>query len=101
MYENQSVSARVVYTWRDEQVLFGASANPIDGRYIGAYGILDASINYELANNLTLSLSASNLTNAGLDRFVGEPGAYATGIERQHYVNGRSFSAGLRYKFGK
>jgi TonB-dependent receptor len=101
LYENQAVSARVVYTWRSEQVLFGASANPIDGRYIGAYGILDASFNYELANNLTLSLTGSNLTNRGLDRFVGEPGAYATGIERQHYVNGRSFSVGLRYKFGK
>jgi TonB-dependent receptor len=101
LYENQAMSARLVYTWRSEQVLFGASANPIDGRYIGAYGILDASFNYELANNLTLALSASNLTNRGLDRFVGEPGAYATGIERQHYVNGRSLSVGLRYKFGK
>jgi TonB-dependent receptor len=101
LYENQGISARVVYTWRSEQVLFGASPNPIDGRYIGAYGILDASFNYEQANNLTLSLSASNLTNRGLDRFVGEPGAYSTGIERQHYVNGRSFSVGLRYKFGK
>jgi TonB-dependent receptor len=101
LYENQAMSARLVYTWRSEQVLFGTSANPIDGRYIGAYGILDASFNYELANNLTLSLSASNLTNRGLDRFVGEPGAYATGIERQHYVNGRGYSVGLRYKFGK
>jgi TonB-dependent receptor len=101
LYENRGMSARLVYTWRSEEVLFGASPNPIDGRYIGAYGILDASFNYELANNLTLSLSASNLTNRGLDRFVGEPGAYSTGIERQHYVNGRSFSVGLRYKFGK
>jgi TonB-dependent receptor len=101
LYENQAISARVVYTWRDEQVLFGASPNPIDGRYIGAYGILDASFNYELANNLTLSLTGSNLTNKALNRFVGEPGAYATGIERQHYVNGRSYSIGLRYKFGK
>lgn len=101
LYEDKAMSARLVYTWRDEQVLFGASANPIDGRYIGAYGILDASFNYEMADNLTLSLSASNLTNKGLDRFVGEPGAYATGLERQHYANGRSFSVGLRYKFGK
>jgi TonB-dependent receptor len=101
LYENRAMSARLVYTWRSEQVLFGASPNPIDGRYIGAYGILDASFNYELADNLTLSLSASNLTNQGLNRYVGEPGAYATGIERQHYVNGRGFSVGLRYKLGK
>lgn len=100
MYEHRGVSARVVYTWRSEQVLFGTSANPIDGRYIGAYGILDASFNYDLAKNLTLSLNVSNLTDRGLHRFVGEPGAYATGLERQHYVNGRGFSVGLRYKFG-
>lgn len=101
MYEAKGMSARVVYTWRSEQVLFGASANPIDGRYIESYGILDASFNYDLMENLTLSLTGSNLTNKGLNRYVGEPGAYATGIERQHYVNGRTFSIGLRYKFGK
>jgi TonB-dependent receptor len=101
LYEKGGTSARLVYTWRSEQVLFGVSPNPIDGRYIGSYGILDASFNYEVAKDLTLSLSASNLTNKGLNRYVGEPGAYATGIERQHYVNGRSFSVGLRYKYGK
>lgn len=101
MYEAKGMSARVVYTWRSEQVLFGASANPVDGRYIESYGILDASFNYDLMENLTLSLTGSNLTNKGLNRYVGEPGGYATGIERQHYVNGRTFSVGLRYKFGK
>jgi TonB-dependent receptor len=100
LYESKGMSARMVYTWRSEQVLFGASANPIDGRYIGSYGILDASFNYELLSNLTLSMSASNLTNKALNRFVGEPGTYGTGIERQHYANGRTFSVGLRYKFG-
>lgn len=99
MYEDKKMSARVVYTWRSDQVLFGVSANPIDGRYVGAYGILDASFNYELAPGLTLSVNGSNLTNQGLNRYVGEPGTYATGIERQHYANGRFYSVGLRYKF--
>jgi outer membrane receptor protein involved in Fe transport len=75
------------------------SANPIDGRYIESYGIVDGSFNYDLMENLTLSLTGSNLTNQGLNRYVGEPGAYATNIERQHYVNGRSYSVGLRFKF--
>ncbi|MRW89749.1 TonB-dependent receptor [Duganella sp. FT80W] len=101
MYEAKRMSARLVYTWRSEQVLFGVSANPIDGRYIESYGILDGSFNYDLMENLTLSLTASNLTNKALNRYVGEPGAYATDIERQHYVNGRTYSVGLRYKFGK
>jgi iron complex outermembrane recepter protein len=100
MYEDKKMSARVVYTWRSESILFGVSANPIDARAIDAYGILDASFNYELTNNLTLSMNASNITDKTLNRYVGEPGKYMTSIERQHYANGRTFSIGLRYKFG-
>jgi TonB-dependent receptor len=99
MYEDSTMSARLTYTWRSDQVLFGVSANPIDGRYIGAYGILDAAFNYKLTPSLSLSVNALNLTNRGLNRYVGEPGAYATGLERQHYDNGRAFTVGLRYKF--
>jgi outer membrane receptor protein involved in Fe transport len=49
---------------------------------------------------LTLAFAANNITDKTLNRFVGEPGTYETGIERQHYANGRTFSLGLRYKFG-
>jgi len=100
MYEDKKLSARVVYTWRSPSILFGVSTNPIDGRYIGSYGILDASINYEIMPDLTLAFNGSNLTDKALNRFVGEPGTYQTGLERQHYANGRTFSVGLRYKFG-
>jgi hypothetical protein len=31
---------------------------------------------------------------------VGEPGAYETSLERQHYENGRFYGISLRYKFG-
>jgi TonB-dependent receptor len=101
MYEDDKLSARLVYTWRSPSILFNVATNPIDGRYIGSYGILDGSINYELTENLTLSLNASNITDKAPNRYVGEPGGYETGLQRQHYVNGRVFSLGLRYKFGK
>jgi outer membrane receptor protein involved in Fe transport len=99
MYEDKVVSARVVYTWRSKAVLFGYSNNPIDGRYISAFGLLDASVNFKLPYNFSLSITASNLTNAAANRYVGEPG-FETGIERQHFVNGRNFGATLRYSFG-
>lgn len=99
LYEDKVVSARLVYTWRSRAVLFGYTNNPIDGRYITAFGLLDASINFKLPNNFSLSLTASNLTNAAANRYVGEPG-FETGIERQHFVNGRNFGATLRYSFG-
>jgi iron complex outermembrane receptor protein len=99
LYEDNKVSARLVYTWRSPSVLFGFSPNPIDGRYIDAYGILDGSFNYQLSDNMALSLNASNITNKTLNRNVGGLGN-ESGIERQHYENGRFFGFSLRYKFG-
>jgi TonB-dependent receptor len=99
LYENKLLSARVVYTYRSDFVLFGISNNPVDGRYVKGYGILDASVNFNLPHNFGLSLTASNILNQGSNRYVGEPGAYATGFERQHYMNGRIYGVSLRYKF--
>jgi TonB-dependent receptor len=98
-FENELLTARLVYTHRSEAILFGVSANPMDGRYIGSFGMLDASVSFNLNKNVSFSVNASNLTNAAANRYVGEPD-HATGIERQHFVNGRNFGATLRIKFG-
>ncbi|MDG2527862.1 TonB-dependent receptor [Caulobacter endophyticus] len=101
LYENKKVSARLVYTYRSDYVLFGISPNPIDGRYLKGYGLLDASVNLNLRDDLTLSLTASNLTNKAPIRYVGEPdGGYDTDILRQYFMNGRVYGISLRYKFG-
>lgn len=99
LYENGGISARLVYTYRSDFVLFSNSTNPIDGRYVKGYGLLDASVNFKLPANFSLSLNAMNLTNAAPNRYVGEPGT-STDVERQHYDNGRNFSVTLRYGFG-
>jgi outer membrane receptor protein involved in Fe transport len=52
-------------------------------------------------DNLSVSANVSNLTNKAPDRYVGEPGSYATGFERHHYMNGRIFGLGVRYKFDR
>ena len=101
LYENKKVSARLVYTYRSDYVLFGISPNPIEGRYLTGYGLLDASVNLNLRDDLTLSLTASNLTNKAPIRYVGEPdGGYDTDILRQYFMNGRVYGISLRYKFG-
>ncbi|MET3666142.1 TonB-dependent receptor [Caulobacter sp. 1776] len=100
LYENKRVSARVVYTYRSDFVLFGVAANPIDGRYVKGYGLLDASVNVNLRDDLSLSITASNLTNKAPNRYVGEPGGYETGVLRQYFMNGRIYGLSLRYKFG-
>ena len=100
MYEDDFMSARVVYTYRSDFILFGIDPWPIWGRYVKGYGILDAAVNFSLPHDLTLSFTASNITNEGPDRYSGEPGAFATDFQAQHFVNGRVFGVGLRYTFG-
>jgi TonB-dependent receptor len=100
MYEDKFMSARLVYTYRSDFVLFNIDPWPIWGRYVKGYGILDAAVNFNLPYKFTLSFTASNITNNGPHRYVGEPGQYATDFQNQHYVNGRVFGAGLRWKFG-
>ncbi|MBJ7414342.1 MAG: TonB-dependent receptor [Niveispirillum sp.] len=99
MYEDDFASVRIVYTYRSKAQFTAIGLNPVDSRYIQGFGLLDASVNFNLPQNLQLSLTASNLTNAAPNRFYGEPGYY-TGVERQHYANGRVFGAALRWKFG-
>lgn len=101
LYEDDRFSARLVYTYRSDFVLFGVSANPIDGRYVKGYGIYDFSLGYDIGDNVSVSANISNLTNEAPDRYVGEPGSYATDFERQHYMNGRIFGLGVRYKFDR
>ncbi|MBW8745021.1 MAG: TonB-dependent receptor [Sphingomonas sp.] len=98
-FDNGKISARVVYTWRSAAVLGGVSPNPLDGRYFKAYGLLDASVTLKLPRNFSLALTVANITNNAPDRYAGEL-ALATGILRQHFVNGRNFGATLRYTFG-
>lgn len=99
MYEDDFMSARIVYTYRSRAQFTAIGLNPVDSRYIQAFGLLDASLNFNLPEGFQISLTASNLTNAAPNRFYGEPGYY-TVVERQHYVNGRVFGAALRWKFG-
>lgn len=62
---------------------------------------LDGPVNYQLTEEFTLPLNASNILDRAINRYVGEPGTYQTNLERQHYGNGRTFSLALRYKFGQ
>jgi TonB-dependent receptor len=100
MYEDKFMSARLVYTYRSDFVLFNIDPWPSWGRYVKGYGILDAAVNFNLPKGFVLSLTASNITNSSPNRYAGEPGKYASDFQVQPYLNGRVFGAGLRWKFG-
>lgn len=100
MYDDGTMSGRLVYTYRSPFVFSGVTQYPMNDRVVGAYGILDASFAYEVGYNLSLTASVSNLTNAAPNRYIGEPGRTHTSFERQHYLNGRIFSLGVRFRTG-
>lgn len=99
MYEDSKLSARLVYTWRSSEARGYNALTPLASTYIADYGLLDASVNYAIDENLTLSATASNLTNKANNRYTGEVQTLETNREYTHFDNGRVFSLGLRYKF--
>jgi TonB-dependent receptor len=99
LYEDDFVSGRLVYTYRDDFILFGIDPWPSWGRYVEGYGILDASLSFNLNENVSLSLNASNLLNEAPNRYAGEPGGHASDFSIQHFMNGRNFGISLRATF--
>ncbi|MGD8174765.1 TonB-dependent receptor [Marinimicrobium sp. ARAG 43.8] len=100
VYEDDKLSARLVYTYRSDFILFGVADTPVNGRYVKGYGIVDASINYSLSDRYSISFNASNLTDKAPSRYIGEPGSVTTGSLNQYYANGRNFSLSFRATFG-
>lgn len=99
LYEDNKLSGRLVYTWKSTEARSYNALVPLSSTYIGAYGLLDASLNYAIDDHLTLAFNASNITNQAPNRYAGEVLTLETNREYAHYMNGRVFSAGLRYKF--
>ncbi|WP_339075036.1 TonB-dependent receptor [Teredinibacter turnerae] len=91
-YENDSVSARLMYNYRSEWYK-GLHFNG-DELWNDTYGQWDASVSYNVTDYMTLSLEAVNL----LDEEIVE---YNTDKARvmSLYQNGRRFVAGVQLKF--
>jgi iron complex outermembrane receptor protein len=76
MFENELVSARLAYTWRDEFLVsigpngYSGTDNGITWRlpvFQDAYGQFDGSVFFNLNEQFALGLEANNLTNEELD----------------------------------
>ncbi len=91
-YENDLFSARVMYNYRTEWYK-GLHYNGGE-LWNDSFGQLDASISYNLTDNISLSLEAINLTNETIVEFNTDK-ARTFSI----YENGRRFTAGIRMAF--
>lgn len=81
-YENERVSARLAYTYRDAflEVIQGAAVG--GSRYNDAYDQLDASVTVNLNDDIKFVVEGSNLTESINTRYVGTPNRlFTTNLE--------------------
>jgi TonB-dependent receptor len=94
IYENYGVSARVAYNWRDT---FLNSTNQGGGRspqYTEEYGQIDASISYDLTDNIQLSFEGINLNGENTRQFRRKESMTFWGYEYEP-----RYAFGARYRF--
>ena len=97
MYERDSLHLRLAYNWRSKY-LTSIGANGFNGSNAGidwklpvyneAAGFLDASIAYDITDNITLSLEANNLTNE-VSRNIMQQNAPGNQHSAYHYSDSR------------
>ena len=90
-YENSWLSARLAYTYRSSY-LVGMDRGVPENE--AGNGSLDASVNFTVTKNITLSVDALNLTNSLLKYYA----ANTTQV-RAVYDNGTQVYAGVHFKF--
>lgn len=95
LYEKGPFSARLAYNWRGSFVETtagpGSGANPIFNK---GGGVLDASINYDLTDHISVTLDGANLTRTPTITYFGERFR-----PRETYVTDRRISFGVRARF--
>jgi TonB-dependent receptor len=92
MYEKKRLSARLAYNWRsDYPVSYTVLNNQRFPTLQGAYGQLDAALNYAISNHYVLTLEATNLRN---------PITYQStaGLINVASKSDRRWMVGLRYR---
>jgi TonB-dependent receptor len=94
IYDKGAWSGRVSYNWRDEFINatnIGAQGDP---GYTEAFGTIDASINYQITDNLQATFEGLNLSKAHLRQH----GRDTTNLYFAQELDTR-YQFGLRYKF--
>ena len=95
MYERYGFSARLAYNWRSEYIDFFASNIPGGFVEVSPVSFLDFSASYDINDNFTVTVDATNLLNETYrDSFGGSD--IAPRDTRQY---DRTFSAGIRFRF--
>ncbi|TDF35848.1 TonB-dependent receptor [Alteromonadaceae bacterium M269] len=100
-YENETISARIAWTWRDE---YFQSQTEFGPQFRDDYGQLDAQVSYNLNEHVTLKLQAINLTDEVFNNFLIQDGDVELPTDGSRIVsteaqNGRRFYVGANFRF--
>ncbi|MDE1986315.1 MAG: TonB-dependent receptor [Alphaproteobacteria bacterium] len=90
-YENEWLSARVSYMYRSK-MLVGLDRSSAENQ--NAYGTLNASVQFTVTDNISLTFDGLNLTNQTLKYYAAN-----TTQPRALYSNGSQLYAGVRFKY--
>ncbi|WP_121115636.1 TonB-dependent receptor [Croceibacterium ferulae] len=95
LYSKGGLDLRLAYNWRDDFLQGTANTGtqnlPIFGK---SYGVLDASISYDLTENLALTLDAQNLLDTAFQTYQ-----IFDNRPRDYQINDRRFSARAILRF--
>ena len=90
-YENDWLSARLSYNYRSDFFITIDRAAPLNQASTES---LDASLNFRINDNISLTADAINLTNEKIVQFSGQEDR-----PRAIYDNGRQFYFGVRVRY--
>jgi outer membrane receptor protein involved in Fe transport len=106
MYEKGKWAARVAYSWRSEYLVTALDCCVALPVWQDAAGFLDASLRFQINDNLEINLQGSNLLNTKtkLQTQVTDdesPEGRRVLVPNGFFQNDRRFIVGLRWKMGK
>ncbi|WP_158972703.1 TonB-dependent receptor [Paraglaciecola sp. L3A3] len=95
-YENDVITTRVSYIWRDAffRSLAGTGSQTTTARFTGETESLNINVAWHATKDLTLSLNGSNLTDSIRRDYIGFETTYLDA-----FAAGRSFAVTAAYKF--
>ncbi len=93
-YDANGLQVRIAYNWRDSFLASKGDNQGDNPRYTDAYGQLDASISYDLTDNLVISLEGLNLTDEKLHQYGRDKHMLYSNVDA-----GARYNLGVRYTF--
>ncbi|MFZ2995831.1 TonB-dependent receptor [Sphingobium sp.] len=95
LYDKGGINLRLAYNWRGKYLLtttgVGTQTLP---EFVRPYGVLDASASYDITQNLSFTIDASNITNTTYRSYLGAPNN-----PRDFKYDDRRLSARVRMRF--